>query len=89
MHRTCNESRKRKLRELYKYTVYLDVPDKWATNNQVDQLEDRFLDENDIEKYVLNSLLAFILNIATGINFLCCHCRSIPLTLLTLQRSLL
>lgn len=52
VHRTCNESRKRKLRELYKYTVYLDVPDKWATNTQLDQLEGRFLDENDIEKYV-------------------------------------
>lgn len=50
MHRTCNESRKRKLRELYKYTVYLDVPDKWATNTQLDQLEGRFLDENDIEQ---------------------------------------
>ncbi|KAF3005917.1 chromatin modification- protein VID21 [Curvularia kusanoi] len=47
---TCNESRKRKLRELYKYTVYLDVPDKWATNTQLDQLEGRFLDENDIEQ---------------------------------------
>ncbi|KZM23006.1 RNA polymerase II transcription elongation factor SpEAF [Ascochyta rabiei] len=47
---TCNESRKRKLRELYKYTVYLEVPDKWATNTQLDQLEGRFLDENDIEK---------------------------------------
>ena len=50
MHRTCNETRKRKLCELYKYTVYLDVPDKWATNTQLDQLEGRFLDENDIEK---------------------------------------
>lgn len=47
---TCNESRKRKLRELYKYTVYLDVPDRWATNTHLDQLEGRFLDENDIEK---------------------------------------
>ncbi|KAJ8114788.1 hypothetical protein OPT61_g3403 [Boeremia exigua] len=47
---TCNESRKRKLRELYKYTVYLDAPNKWATNLQLDQLEGRFLDENDIEK---------------------------------------
>ncbi|KAF2630638.1 hypothetical protein BU25DRAFT_407921 [Macroventuria anomochaeta] len=47
---TCNESRKRKLRELYKHTVYLDVPDKWATNTQLDQLEGRFLDENDIER---------------------------------------
>ncbi|XPT02218.1 RNA polymerase II transcription elongation factor SpEAF [Ascochyta lentis] len=47
---TCNESRKRKLRELYKYTVYLDVPDKWATITQLNQLEGRFLDENDIEK---------------------------------------
>jgi chromatin modification-related protein VID21 len=50
MHRTCNESRKRKLRELYKYTVYLDVPDKWATDTQLDQLEGRFLDANDIEQ---------------------------------------
>ena len=50
VHRTCNENRKRKLCELYKYTVYLDVPDKWATNTQLDQLEGRFLDENDIEK---------------------------------------
>jgi hypothetical protein len=50
MRRTCNESRKRKLRELYKYTVYLDVPDKWATDTQLDQLEGRFLDANDIEQ---------------------------------------
>jgi hypothetical protein len=52
VHRTCNETLKRKLRELYKYTVYLDVADKWATNTQLDQLEGRFLDENDIETYV-------------------------------------
>lgn len=50
MHRTCNESRKRKLRELYKYSAYLDVPEKWTTNIQLDRHEERFLDENDIEK---------------------------------------
>ncbi|KAF3044775.1 chromatin modification- protein VID21 [Didymella heteroderae] len=47
---TCNESRKRKLRELYKYSAYLDVPEKWATTVQHDQNESRFLDENDIEQ---------------------------------------
>lgn len=61
--RTCNESRKRKLRELYKYTVYLDVPDKWANNAQLDQLEDRFLDENDIEKYVLVFFTTILLSL--------------------------
>jgi chromatin modification-related protein VID21 len=50
MHRTCNESRKRKLRELYKYSAYLDVPEKWAATIQLDQYESQFLDENDIEQ---------------------------------------
>ena len=50
VHRTCNESRKRKLRELYKYSVYLDVSEKWAAAIQLDQHESQFLDENDIEK---------------------------------------
>jgi chromatin modification-related protein VID21 len=50
VHRTCNESRKRKLRELYKYTVYLDVPDKWASIDQPSENEARFLNDNDIEK---------------------------------------
>jgi chromatin modification-related protein VID21 len=50
VHRTCNESRKRKLRELYKYTLYLDVPDKWASTDQPSESETRFLNDNDIEK---------------------------------------
>jgi chromatin modification-related protein VID21 len=50
VHRTCNESRKRKLRELYKYTVYLDVPEKWASTDQPSESELRFLNDNDIEK---------------------------------------
>lgn len=50
VHRTCNESRKRKLRELYRYTACLDVPEKWATTVHLEQHETQFLDENDFEQ---------------------------------------
>jgi chromatin modification-related protein VID21 len=50
VHRTHNETRKRKLRELYRYSAYFDVPEKWATTIQLDQHENQFLDENDFEQ---------------------------------------
>ena len=50
VHRTHIETRKRKLRELYKYSAYFDVPEKWATTIQLDQHESQFLDENDYEQ---------------------------------------
>jgi len=50
VHRTHNETRKRKLREVYRYSAYFDVPEKWATTIQLDQHESQFLDENDYEQ---------------------------------------
>lgn len=75
VHRTCNETRKRKLCELYKFTVYLDQADKWATNTQLDELQGRFLDENDIEKYGLFFFLILLYFPHDYFTFLCRCCR--------------
>lgn len=50
VHRTHNATLKRKLREAFKYSAYLDAPEKWATTTQIDQRESQFLDENDYEQ---------------------------------------
>ena len=55
--RNCELSRKRKLRELYSYTALLNAghPPQvhdWAVADEPSDNEQRFLDENDIAKYV-------------------------------------
>ncbi|KAL1654888.1 RNA polymerase II transcription elongation factor SpEAF [Didymella pomorum] len=51
---THNATLKRKLREAFKYSAYLDAPEKWATTTQIDQRESQFLDENDYEQLSLD-----------------------------------
>lgn len=53
--RTCEQSRKRKLRELYNYTALLNAghPPQvhdWVISDEPSENERRFLDENDITK---------------------------------------
>lgn len=53
--RHCEQSRKRKLRELYNYTALLNAgyPPQvhdWLISDEPTELEARFLDQNDISK---------------------------------------
>lgn len=53
--RTCELSRKRKLRELYNYTALLNAghppqAHDWLISDEPAENEARFLDENDITK---------------------------------------
>jgi chromatin modification-related protein VID21 len=57
VHRLCEQSRKRKLRELYNYTTLLNAghppqAHDWLINDEPSEHEARYLDENDIAKYV-------------------------------------
>lgn len=58
VHRLCEQSRKRKLRELYNYTALLNAghPPQvhdWLIADEPSEHEARYLDENDIARYVL------------------------------------
>jgi len=60
VHRLCEQSRKRKLRELYNYTALLNAghPPQvhdWVISDDPSEQEARYLDENNIAKYVLFS----------------------------------
>jgi hypothetical protein len=55
--RSCERSRKRKLRELYNYTALLNASHPpqlldWVINDEPSENEARFLDQNDISRYV-------------------------------------
>jgi len=58
LYRNCENSRKRKLRELYRYTALLNAGQPpqlqdWLTGDDpTDEPERRFLDENDITRCV-------------------------------------
>ena len=53
--RSCERSRKRKLRELYSYTALLNASQPqlfdWAISDEPSENEARFLDQNDILRY--------------------------------------
>lgn len=55
--RACERSRKRKLRELYHVNSLLAAPPgtvvNWVISDEPDENERRFLDQNDITKYVI------------------------------------
>jgi chromatin modification-related protein VID21 len=62
VHRLCEQSRKRKLRELYNYTALLSAghPPQvhdWVISDEPNEHEACYLDENDIAKYVLTALI--------------------------------
>jgi hypothetical protein len=54
--RSCERSRKRKLRELYNYTALLNANRQpqlldWVISDEPAENEARFLDQNDISRY--------------------------------------
>jgi hypothetical protein len=54
--RSCERSRKRKLRELYNYTALLNANHQpqlldWVISDEPSENEARFLDQNDILRY--------------------------------------
>ena len=64
MYRVCEQSRKRKLRELYNYTALLNAGQPlqlhdWVISDEPSEQEARYLDQNDIAKYVLTSSICF------------------------------